>query len=113
MIPLIFRISLANIANFCTGVGSLAFCLPGLALFFLLKKYPELYEKSPYKLPKRIIPVMAIASFTISILQGLLLLSGFPLPLVLAVLIYGIIAIVAGIIMEKKRPIPRDLAPSL
>ena len=104
MIPLILRYSMETISNFCTAVGSFTFSLPSLSLFFFLKKYPDLYEKSAFKLPRKLIRPISILAVCLGLFQGLVLMSNFPAPLLLIVFIYFVAAFITGIILEKRHP---------
>ena len=104
MIPLMLGYSMETISNFCTALGSFTFSLPSLSLFFFYKKYPDLYEKSVFKLPRNLIRPISIIAVCLGLFQGLVLMSNFRAIVLAIILIYFVCAFIAGIILEKKRP---------
>lgn len=115
IIPVILNMSLSTIAVMGTGLGCIFEALVPLSAMFLVKKYPEAYEKSRFKLPKKYIPVFSIVSFVIMITQAVLLISDLtPLGVALSVA-YLVVCYIAAIIIEKKKGIviPHDLADNI
>ena len=111
LVPIIFNFSLATAANLCTGIGMFTFALPPLSLCWLIKKSPELYQKSVFKLPRKIIVFLGILGFVISLVQGALLITGFDTPIIAAIFAYIAVAFIIGLVLEKRVPIKNDLKP--
>jgi APA family basic amino acid/polyamine antiporter len=104
MIPLMMGYSMEIISNFCTALGSFTFSLPSLSLFFFYTKYPNLYEKSVFKLPRKLIRPISIIAVCFGLFQGFVLMSNFRVVVLVIILLYFVCAFIAGIILEKKRP---------
>ena len=75
VVPILLNLSLETISVMGTGMGAIFEALVPLSSLFLVKKYPEAYEKSRFKLPKKYIPVFAVVTFCIMIVQATLLIS--------------------------------------
>lgn len=115
VVPILLNLSLETISVMGTGMGAIFEALVPLSSLFLVKKYPEAYEKSRFKLPKKYIPAFAVVTFCIMIVQATLLISDLT-PIGVAFSIgYIIIVIIAAFIIEKVKhiEIPDDLADNI
>ena len=115
VVPILLNLSLETISVMGTGMGAIFEALVPLSSLFLVKKYPEAYEKSRFKLPKKYIPVFAVVTFCIMIVQATLLISDLT-PIGVAFSIgYIIIVIIAAFVIEKVKhiEIPDDLADNI
>lgn len=115
VVPILLNLSLETISVMGTGMGAIFEALVPLSSLFLVKKYPEAYEKSRFKLPKKYIPVFAVVTFCIMIVQATLLISDLT-PIGVAFSIgYIIIVIITAFVIEKVKhiEIPDDLADNI
>lgn len=115
IIPIILNLSLGTIAVMGTGLGCIFEALVPLSAMFLVKKYPEAYERSKFKLPVKYIPVFSVVSFVIMIIQAILLISDLtPFGVTLSVA-YLVICYFAAVVIEKKKgiQIAHDLADNI
>lgn len=115
VVPILLNLSLETISVMGTGMGAIFEALVPLSSLFLLKKYPEAYEKSKFKLPKKFIPAFAVVTFCIMIVQATLLISDLtPIGIAFSIA-YIIIVIIAAFIIEKVKhiEIPDDLADNI
>lgn len=111
VIPIVLDISLETIATIGSGLGCVYQALAPLSALFLIKKYPEAYERSKFKLPKKTIPVFAVFAFGLLIIQSILLISDLTAGAAAASVLYLAGSIILAFILEKKRniKIPDDL----
>lgn len=115
VVPILLDLSLETISVMGTGMGAIFEALVPLSCLFLVKKYPQAYENSKFKLPKKYIPVFAVVTFCIMLVQATLLISDLT-PIGIAFSIgYIIIVIIAAFIIEKVKhiEIPADLADNI
>ncbi len=115
VVPILLNLSLETISVMGTGMGAIFEALVPLSSLFLVKKYPEAYEKSRFKLPKKYIPAFAVVTFCIMIVQATLLISDLTSIGVAFSIGYIIIVIIAAFIIEKVKhiEIPDDLADNI
>lgn len=67
MFPIVTKMDITYISMLGNGVGMIFGIMPAFALFFLVKKNPEAYEKAAFKLPvplTKIIPVISLILFS-------------------------------------------------
>lgn len=111
IVPIILDIPLDTIATIGSGLGCVYQAMMPLSAMFLIKKYPQAYENSKFKLPAKSLAPLAIFAFALLIVQTILLISDLtPIAAVLSVL-YLAFSAVLGVMLEKKRnvQIPADL----
>jgi APA family basic amino acid/polyamine antiporter len=113
MVPLIFRIPMATVADLCCSTALLGCSIVPIALIRMMKKRPDLYEKSIFKLPKKWILPISIVSIILAVFQAYALLSTFSGVLQIVVLIYLAVIILLGFLLEKKVPIADDLTSEM
>lgn len=111
LLPVLLDIPLNTIATIGSGLGCVYQALMPLSAMFLLKKYPEAYENSRFKLPRRVLMPLAVFAFLLLIVQTVLLISDLsPIAAALSIL-YLVFSVVLAFILEKTRNIhiPKDL----
>ena len=111
VIPVILDIPLETIAKIGSGLGCVYQALAPLSALFLIKKYPEAYEKSKFKLSPKVLSVLSVFSFLLLLVQTVLLISDLPLIAATLSIVYVVVSIVLAFILEKTRhiQIPNDL----
>ena len=75
----------------------------------MMKKRPDLYEKSRFKLPRKIIPPFCVFCVILAIFQAVALLSNFDTPYQIGVVVYLIIVLIFGKIWEPRVRCEDDL----
>lgn len=114
IVPILLDIPLDTIATVGSGLGCVYQAMMPLSAMFLLKKYPQAYENSRFKLPAKSLKPLAIFAFGLLIVQTVLLIADLtPVAAVLSVL-YLIFSWGLAVVLEKKRDIqtPADLYPT-
>lgn len=109
MVPIVFGFSLDTASTLCTGIGMFAFSLPALASCRLIRKYPELYEGSAFKIPRKGLAFLGLLGFAVSIVQGLLLLSQFRAVVIGIIFVYIVVVSAVGRAFERRVPVEDDL----
>ena len=113
MIPLLLKIPIGNIADMCCSMALLGCAIVPVTLIRMMKKRPDLYGKSIFKLPRKWITFICIVSVILAVFQAYALLSTF-VPVYRVILgVYLALIILLGLILEKKVPVSDDLTNEL
>lgn len=113
MIPLVFRIPIATVADLCCSTALLGCSIVPIALIRMMKKRPDLYDKSIFKLPKKWITPVCVISIILAVFQAYALLSTFSGVLQIVVFGYLALIILLGFLFEKKVPVADDLTSEI
>lgn len=96
MVPLILRLSISDIADLCSAAGMIGASVIPIGLIRMMKKRPDLYEKSRFKIPRRIITPLCIFCVILAVFQAIALLSNFPTKYQLIVVAYLVVVLIFG-----------------
>jgi len=102
-----------------TAFGFLYFVFSSIGLMVLMRRYPEMYERAPFKLPRRLVVplcILAILNMLVSLFflfVPIELFGGGPLLNIKDPVVYGMIILVAALLIfgafrVKKVPIRMD-----
>ena len=111
VVPIVLDISLNTIATIGSGLGCVYQAMAPLSAVFLIKKYPQAYQNSKFKLSPKMIPVFAVFAFTLLVVQAILLISDLTAMAAAFSLLYLIFSVILAFVLERKRniKIPADL----
>lgn len=111
VVPIVLDISLNTIATIGSGLGCVYQAMAPLSAVFLIKKYPQAYQNSKFKLSPKMIPVFAVFAFTLLVVQAILLISDLTALAAAFSLLYLIFSVILAFVLERKRniKIPADL----
>ncbi len=113
MVPLALRIPISTAADLCCSTALLGCSIVPIALIRMMRKRPDLYENSVFKLPKKWVTLICIVSIVLAVFQAYALLSTFSLVLQIVVFAYLAIIVLFGFLFEKKVPVADDLTGDL
>lgn len=102
MIPLILRLSISDIADLCSAAGMIGASVIPIGLIRMMKKRPDLYEKSRFKIPRKLITPLCVFCVILAIFQAVALLSNFSLRYQIIVLVYLVAVLIFGKIRSGK-----------
>lgn len=111
ILPILLDIPLDTIATIGSGLGCVYQAMLPLSAMFLIKKYPQAYENSRFKLPVKSIASLAVFSFVLLIVQAILLITDLTPTAAALSILYLIFSALLALVLEKKRKIqiPADL----
>lgn len=92
LIPILTSAPLETISALGTGVYMVAGIIPIIAATRLPKKYPELYEKAPFKLPVKVLYIICAIAALLLFAQSYLLITSLASKYIYGTIIYLILA---------------------
>ncbi|MEI4770679.1 APC family permease [Psychrobacillus sp. FJAT-51614] len=110
VIPIITGLPLTVISALGTGVFLIAGVIPIIAATQLPKKYPEQYNKAPFKLSPRTLNITVCIAVFLLLFQGFLLMSSLSSKIIIGTIAYMVVAIVYVIIVGKKYGLNKKLS---
>jgi len=109
LIPILTGLSLETISALGTGVILVSNVIPIIAASQLPKKYPELYKKAPFKLPKAALNIVVVLAAILLAVQGYLLLSSLSYKFMIGAGAYMVAAALYVIIVGNRLNIKKNL----
>lgn len=109
MIPIIFRISIETVSDTLIGAGGMAGWLIPIALIRMMKKRPDLYDASPFKIPRKLVVPIAILGLIASVFQFIVMFITYSRVQQIVIIVFFLVVLVLGLALQKKVPIEDDL----
>ncbi|REB08760.1 amino acid permease [Sporosarcina sp. BI001-red] len=105
VIPILGGVSLDTISKLGLGVLLFAAIIPVIAVTQLPKKYPELYAKSKFKLPPKVLMAVVVVSILLLAFQSTLMIMTLPVKIMLGAILYMIAAGIYVTFAKRKNPV--------
>lgn len=111
MVPIVFRIPIETVSDTLIGAGGMAGWFIPIALIQMMKKRPDLYEASPFKIPRKLVVPVAILGLIATVFQFVVMFITYSRVQQIVIIAFFLITLILGLALQKKVPIEDDLQP--